>query len=94
MRARVQRLQNGPPVSYPVMFRVLGDDPQQVRAVAEKVRQGLQGRPGGHADINFDWNELAKTVRLEVDQNKARALGVDSQLLGNTLQTLLSGVTG
>ena len=44
-------------------------------------------------DINFDWNELAKTVRLEVDQNKARALGVDSQLLGNTLQTLLSGVT-
>ncbi len=92
VRSRVQRLQNGPPVSYPVMFRVLGDDPQQVRAVAEKVRQVFKADPATK-DINFDWNELAKTVRLEVDQNKARALGVDSQLLGNTLQTLLSGVT-
>ncbi|HZX86615.1 MAG TPA: efflux RND transporter permease subunit [Reyranella sp.] len=92
VRARVQRLQNGPPVSYPVMFRVLGDDPQQVRTVAEKVRQVFKADPATR-DINFDWNELAKTVRLEVDQNKARALGVDSQLLGNTLQTLLSGVT-
>ena len=91
VRARVQRLQNGPPVSYPVMFRVLGDDPQQVRAVAEKVRQVFKADPATR-DINFDWNELAKTVRLEVDQNKARALGVDSQMLGNTLQTLLSGV--
>jgi multidrug efflux pump subunit AcrB len=92
VRARVQRLQNGPPVSYPVMFRVLGDDPQQVRAVAERVRQVFKADPATR-NINFDWNELAKTVRLEVDQNKARALGVDSQMLGNTLQTLLSGVT-
>ena len=76
VRARVQRLQNGPPVGYPVMFRVLGDDPQQVRAVAEKVRQVFKADPATR-DINFDWNELAKTVRLEVDQNKARALGVD-----------------
>jgi multidrug efflux pump len=91
VRARVQRLQNGPPVSYPVMFRVLGDDPQQVRAVAEKVRQVFKADPATR-DINFDWNELAKSVRLEVDQNKARALGVDSQMLGNTLQTLLTGV--
>ena len=75
VRARVQRLQNGPPVSYPVMFRVLGDDPQQVRAVAEQVRQVFKADPATR-DINFDWNELAKTVRLEVDQNKARALGV------------------
>ena len=92
VRARVQRLQNGPPVSYPVMFRVLGSDPQQVRNVAERVRQVFKADPATR-DINFDWNELAKTVRLEIDQNKARALGVDSQVLGNTLQTLLSGVT-
>ena len=91
VRARVQRLQNGPPVAYPVMFRVLGEDPQQVRAIAEQVRQVFKADPATR-DINFDWNELAKTVRLEVDQNKARALGIDSQLLGNTLQTLLSGV--
>lgn len=92
VRARVQRLQNGPPVSYPVMFRVLGDDPQQVRTVAERVRQVFKADPATR-DINFDWNELAKSVRLEVDQAKARALGVDSQVLGNALQTLLSGVT-
>ncbi|MFZ5781565.1 MAG: efflux RND transporter permease subunit [Pseudomonadota bacterium] len=92
VRARVQRLQNGPPVSYPVMFRVLGDDPQTVRAVAEQVRQVFKADPATR-DINFDWNELAKTVRLEIDQNKARALGVDSQALANTLQTLLTGVT-
>ena len=91
VRGRVQRLQNGPPVAYPVMFRVLGDDPQQVRAVASQVRQVFKADPDTR-DINFDWNELAKTVRLNVDQSKARALGVDSQLLGNTLQTLLSGV--
>jgi multidrug efflux pump subunit AcrB len=92
VRGRVQRLQNGPPVAYPVMFRVLGEDPQQVRSVAERVRQVFEADPATR-DVNFDWNELAKTVRLEVDQNKARALGVDSQILGNTLQTLLSGVT-
>src|SRR4029450_2629154 len=92
VRARVQRLQNGPPVAYPVMFRVQGEDPQQVRAIAEQVRQVFKADPATR-DVNFDWNELAKTVRLEVGQNQARALGVDSQLLGNTLQTLLSGVT-
>jgi multidrug efflux pump len=92
VRARVQRLQNGPPVAYPVMFRVLGEDPQQVRDVAERVRQVFKADPATR-DINFDWNELAKSVRLEVDQSKARALGVDSQLLGNALQTLLSGAT-
>jgi multidrug efflux pump len=91
VRGRVQRLQNGPPVAYPVMFRVLGEDPQRVRSVAGQVREVFKADPATR-DINFDWNELAKSVRLEVDQNKARALGVDSQMLGNTLQTLLSGV--
>ncbi len=92
VRGRVQRLQNGPPVAYPVMFRVLGEDPQKVREVAEQVRQVFKTDPDTR-DINFDWNELAKSVRLEVDQAKARALGVDSQILGNALQTILSGVT-
>ena len=76
VRARVQRLQNGPPVAYPVMFRVLGEDPQQVRAVAEQVRQVFKADPDTR-DVNFDWNELAKSVRLDVDQAKARALGVE-----------------
>src|SRR6185503_3657567 len=65
---------------------------QTVRAVAEQVRQVFQADPDTR-DINLDWNQLAKSVRLDVDQAKARALGVDSQLLSNALQTILSGVT-
>src|SRR5262249_57826034 len=87
-----RRRRDAPPVASPVMFRVLGEDRQQVRAVAEKVRQVFKADPGTR-DINFDWNELGKTVRLEVDQNKARALGVDAQILVNALQMLLAGVT-
>jgi len=92
VRARVQRLQNGPPVSYPVMFRVLGDDPQKVRALAEQVREVVKQNPHTR-DINFDWFELSKAVRLEVDHAKARALGINPQDLANTLNTLLSGIT-
>jgi multidrug efflux pump len=78
--------------AYPVMFRVLGEDPQKVRAVAEQVRQVFKADPDTR-DVNFDWNELAKSVRLDVDQAKARAAGHrPSQLLSNALQTILSGV--
>jgi multidrug efflux pump len=91
VRARVQRLQNGPPVSYPVMFRVLGEDPQDVRRVAEQVREVVKANPHTR-DINFDWFEMAKAVRLEIDHAKARALGLNPTDISNTLNTLLSGV--
>jgi multidrug efflux pump len=92
VRARVQRLQNGPPVQYPVMFRVLGQDPQEIRVLAEKVRAVFKADPDTR-DINFDWFELAKSVRLDIDHAKARALGVNAQDLGQALHTLLSGTT-
>jgi multidrug efflux pump len=92
VRARVQRLQNGPPTAYPVMFRVLGPDPQEIRRIAEQVRAVFNANPHTR-DINFDWFELGKTVRLDIDHAKARALGVNPQDLSNTLNTLLSGVT-
>ncbi|MBX3500897.1 MAG: efflux RND transporter permease subunit [Alphaproteobacteria bacterium] len=92
VRARVQRLQNGPPVQYPVMFRVLGQDPQEIRAVAERVRAVFKADPDTR-DINFDWFELSKTVRLDIDHAKARALGVNPQDLSQALHTLLSGTT-
>ena len=92
VRARVQRLQNGPPVQYPVMFRVLGQDPQEIRVLAEKVRAVFKADPDTR-DINFDWFELSKSVHLDIDHAKARALGVNAQDLAATLQTLLSGTT-
>ncbi len=92
VRARVQRLQNGPPVQYPVMFRVQGQDPQEIRALAERVRAVFKADPDTR-DINFDWFELSKSVHLDIDHAKARALGVNAQDLAQALQTLLSGTT-
>jgi len=92
VRARVQRLQNGPPTAYPVMFRVLGADPQEIRRIAEQVREVFKANPNTR-DINFDWFELGKSVRLQIDHAKARALGVNPQDLSTALNTLLSGIT-
>src|SRR6266436_2363504 len=90
-RVRVDRLNFGPPVGFPVQFRVMGPDPQKLReiagAVREIMRQNLNAR-----DVQFDWNEQAKSIRLEVDQERARALGLTPQEVSFTLQALLSGL--
>jgi multidrug efflux pump len=91
VRVRVQRLQNGPPTAYPVMFRVLGPDPQEIRLIAEQVRDAFKANPHTR-DINFDWFELGKSVRLDIDHAKARALGINPQDLSAALNTLLSGI--
>lgn len=88
---RVARLENGPPVGFPVQFRVIGSDPAQIREIAYKVRDAMRANPHT-ANVNLEWNELSKTVRLEVDHKKARALGVNPQDLSTTLYTLLSGL--
>jgi multidrug efflux pump len=88
---RVARLENGPPVGFPVQFRVIGSDPAQIREIAYQVRDTMRANPHT-ANVNLEWNELSKTVRLEVDHKKARALGVNPQDLSTTLYTLLSGL--
>jgi multidrug efflux pump len=90
LRGRVTRLENGPPVGFPVQFRVIGDDPATIRRIADEVRTVMRANPDTR-DVHFEWNELSKTVRLEVDQAKARALGVNNQDLARTLATLMSG---
>ena len=91
-RVRVLRLENGPPVGYPVQFRVSGDDIHALRGVAEEVARVVRANPHVQ-DVNFDWNEMSKTVRLEVDQDRARALGVSSFDLSNALNLLLNGLS-
>ena len=90
VRGRVKLLPNGPPVPYPVQFRVVGDDPQVLRAHAEAVKAVMRANPNTRG-TNDNWNESVKVLRLEVDQSKARALGVSSQSIAQASRTILSG---
>lgn len=92
VRTRVKLLPNGPPVPYPVQFRVSGDDPEQLRVWADKAKAVLQAHPAMRG-VNDNWNESVKTLRVVVDQDKARTLGVSSQSLAQASRTLLSGTT-
>ena len=91
-RARVKVLPNGPPVDYPVMFRVVGDDLTQVRQYGDAVRAILVAHPSLRG-VNDNWNEQIKTLRLQIDQDKARALGVSSQSIAQGARGGLSGTT-
>ncbi|MFM8591233.1 MAG: efflux RND transporter permease subunit, partial [Limnohabitans sp.] len=75
VRGRVKLLPNGPPVPYPVQFRVVGPDPVKLRTRADEVKALMRENPNTRG-VNDNWNESVKTVRLEIDQAKARALGV------------------
>ncbi len=92
VRGRVKVLPNGPPVAFPVQFRVIGPDPTALRARADEVRAIMTKSPNTRG-VNDNWNEFLKTIRLEVDQSKARALGVTSQSIAQGSRTILSGVT-
>jgi multidrug efflux pump subunit AcrB len=72
-RARVKLLPNGPPVPYPVQFRVVGSDPGVLRQKAEEVKAVMRQNASTRG-VNDNWNESVKVVRLEIDQAKARAL--------------------
>ncbi|MCC6509498.1 MAG: efflux RND transporter permease subunit [Pirellulaceae bacterium] len=90
-RIRVLRLDFGPPVGYPVQFRVMGPDPDQVQEIAGQVREIVRQEPTA-VDVNLEWTEPSKVVRMEVDQDRARSMGLNSQEISSALQTLLSGV--
>jgi multidrug efflux pump subunit AcrB len=89
-RARVDRFIFGPPVGFPVQFRVIGPDPTRVREIAEQVRQ-VMSQNDKIIDPHLDWNEQVKSIQLEVDQNRARALGLTPQDIAQTLQTMVTG---
>jgi multidrug efflux pump len=89
-RIRVDQIVFGPPVGFPVQFRVVGPDALEVRRIAAEVRDVMAANPNT-VEPQFDWNEQAKTLQLRLDQDRIRALGVTTQDVSNTLQTLLSG---
>nr|WP_057928918.1 efflux RND transporter permease subunit [Burkholderia ambifaria] len=93
VRWRLSRLENGPPVGYPVQFRVSGDSIATVRSIAEKVAATMRG-DARTVNVQFDWDEPAeRSVRFELDQKKARELNVTSQDVSSFLAMTLSGTT-
>ncbi len=92
LRPRVQRLENGPPVGYPVVFRVMGEDVETLRKIANEVAVIMRTNANVR-DVHLDWNEKAKSVRVEIDQDRARALGVSSQDVAFALQAHEVGAT-
>ena len=92
VRGRVKLLPNGPPVAYPVQFRVVGQDPLALRLKADEVKMAMRGNANTRG-VNDNWNESVKVIRLEVDQAKARALGVSSQSIAQGAKTIGTGAT-
>ncbi len=92
VRGRVKLLPNGPPVPYPVQFRVTGGDVAKVRAIADQVKDIMRANPNT-IGVNDNWNESIKVLRLELDQDRMRALGVSSQTVMRAANTVLTGTT-
>ena len=87
---RVMRLEFGPPVGFPVQFRVIGPDPKTVRSIANDVREVMRKEPAA-LDVNLEWDEPAKSIHIDIDQDRARLMGLAPQEIELGLQTLLSG---
>ena len=90
IRARVKILPNGPPVAYPVQFRVVGGVPGALRERADEVKTVLRENSKMRG-VNDNWNESIKVMRLELDQSKARTLGASSQSIAQAARVMLAG---
>ncbi len=88
---RVTRLENGPPVGFPLQLRVSGEHIDTVREIARKVEAKVRANPNT-LNVNLDWDEPSKTVRLIIDQDRARAMGVSTAQLSHFLSGSLSGL--
>lgn len=92
VRSRVSLLENGPPVGYPIQFRVSGEHIEKVREIARqvaaKVSENLEV-----TNVHLDWQEPSKVIYLDIDQDRARALGVTSSDLARFIQSSLSGLS-
>jgi multidrug efflux pump subunit AcrB len=90
LRGRVTRFEFGPPVGFPVQFRVIGPDAAVVREIAYRVRDTVRQSPLVR-DTQLDWNEQVRSVKVRVDQDKARQLGLASADIQGLVQTTLDG---
>lgn len=91
VRTRVSLLENGPPVGYPLQYRVSGEDVSIVRQQAQHVAKLLSENPNT-TNVHLDWGEQSKIISLNIDQDRARQMGVTSEDLANFLNSSLTGV--
>jgi multidrug efflux pump len=92
LRASVYRLENGPPVGFPVQYRVSGQDFGAVREIAHRVA-AVMSRSPLLSNVQLDWQEPSKVLRLRIDQDKVRLLGLSSQDVAGFLNTSVNGLT-
>ena len=92
VRCNLQFIQTGPPADYPVMLRVTGYDTESVKKLANQV-VNIVAADSNNTNVQMDWNEKSKILHLEFDQEKLRAMGLNSQSVAQTLYTELTGAT-
>ena len=92
VRARISRLENGPPVGYPVQFRISGEHIDEVRRIAREVAAKVRLNPGV-ANVHLNWEAPSKVVLLQIDQERARALGLSTSDVSGFLTSQLTGTT-
>jgi multidrug efflux pump subunit AcrB len=90
--SRVYPLELGPPVGWPVQYRVSGPDLSEVREIAARLAQVVARDPQA-VNVNFDWMEPAREVRIRIDQDEARLLGLSSQAIASVLNTVMTGAS-
>ncbi len=89
---RVTRLELGPPVGFPVQFRVVGPDTQVVRRIAREVEHVVSSSPKVR-DVQLDWNDPVRTLKVDLDEEKTRALGLSPADVSLVTQTVMNGAT-
>ncbi|WP_374310109.1 efflux RND transporter permease subunit [Methylocella sp.] len=89
--SRVSPLELGPPVGWPVQYRVSGPDIEEVRAISLKLASAIGASPAVR-DVNFDWMEPARQLRIRIDQDQARLVGLSTQALATTLNAVMTGL--
>ena len=92
VRASLKTIQTGPPADYPIMIRVSGYDRDEVRRIAGQVADVVAADPNNF-EVNLDWNEKSKVIRLELDQDKLRQTGIGSAEIAETIYSEITGVT-
>ena len=89
--SRASPLELGPPVGWPVRSRVSGEDEIKVREIALEVAQLLAEERVQR--INYDWMEKARVVRIQIDQDQARLMGLSTDAIARAISTAISGTT-
>jgi multidrug efflux pump len=89
--ARVYPLELGPPVGWPVQYRVRGPELERVGEIAANLAQIVASTPEAK-NVNFNWIEPAREVRIQIDQDEARQLGLSSDALANVMSTVITGI--